>query len=75
MTTYLQFVVPAARTRQLLFPSVSPRIDLLRIDGSQRIEQVGDIEADLDLIALVRDLNLVLGFFLFGVMCLDRDEI
>ena len=28
MTTYLQFVVPAARTRQLLLPSVSPRMTL-----------------------------------------------
>jgi hypothetical protein len=25
MTTYFEVVVPAARTRQLLFPSVSPR--------------------------------------------------
>ena len=75
MTTYLQLVVPAARTRQLLFPSVKSKDDLVGIHRRESIEQVGDIEADLDLIARVRDLDLVLGFFLFGVMCLDRDEI
>ena len=75
MTTYLQLVVPAARTRQLLFPSVSPSTTLSESTAASASSKIGDIEADLDLIALVRDLNLVLGFFLFGVMCLDRDEI
>ena len=75
MTTYLEFV-GAGRPHQAAAVSVGQaQHDLFRIHGRQCIEQVGDVEADLDLIALVGDLNLVLGFFLFGVMCLDRDEI
>jgi len=46
-----------------------------KYESNKQLLEVGDIEADLNLIALVRDLNLVFGFFLFGVMCLDRDEI
>src|SRR5882672_2404210 len=49
--------------------------DLFRIDGGQGIEEVRNVEADFNFVAFVFNLDLVFRLFLFGVMCLDRDEI
>src|SRR5262245_40500673 len=48
---------------------------LIAIDRRQGIEQVADVEADFELIPLVRDLDLFLGLFLFRVVRLQRELI
>src|SRR5690348_3128976 len=55
----------AVRTREA-------ELDALGFDRGERIEQVRDVEADLEGIALVVDLDLVLGLFLLGVVRLDE---
>src|SRR5688500_140372 len=52
-----------------------PEHDLSGVYRRERVEEIGDIEADFHFLALVGHFDLVLGLFLFGVMCLDRDEI
>ena len=51
-----------------------PQLDLAGIDRGQRVEQVVDVEADLELIARVRDLQLFLRFFLLRVVSLQRQD-
>ena len=40
--------------------------DLLAAQGFKRIHQIGDVEADLDRVAAVVDVELVDGLFLLG---------
>ena len=44
------------------------------VDRRQRIQQVVHVEADLDLLAPVTDLDLFLGLFLLRVVRLDRQQ-
>src|SRR5260370_24156436 len=50
-------------------------LDLVTLDSPECIEQVIHIEADLDLISLIRDFNLVFGLLLFRVMRLDHEQV
>src|SRR5262249_40392854 len=50
-------------------------LDLVAINGAEGVEEVIDVEADLHFLALVGDLDLVLGFLLFGVVCLDGKQV
>ena len=50
-------------------------LDLVTLDRGQSIQKVIDVEADLDFLALVRHLDLVLGFLLLGVVSLEGEEI
>ncbi len=56
--------------RQLLLASVRPS-SALSVSMAARASQVRDVEADLQGIALVVDLDLILGLFLLGVVRLD----
>src|SRR5689334_2858908 len=47
----------------------------LGIDCRECIQQVGDIETDLELLALVVDLYFILRFFLLGVMRLQLQRV
>jgi hypothetical protein len=44
--------------------------DFATLDGSQRVEQIVDVEADLELLAVVVNLDLFLGLFLLRVVSL-----
>src|SRR5262249_22853108 len=52
-----------------------PDLDAVALDRTQRIEQIVDVETDLDFLALVRHLHLILGFLLLWVMRLEGQEI
>jgi len=45
----------------------APASTMSLLHVGQRVDQVGDVEADLDGVAAVVDLQLFLGFFLLGV--------
>src|SRR5262249_33660182 len=49
-------------------------LDLVAIDRAQGIEQVIHVEADLDFLALVLHLDLILGFLLLRIMRLEREQ-
>ena len=50
-------------------------LDLRSIDGRQRIQEVIDVEANVELRAVVDDLELFLRFFLLRVVRLDDERI
>src|SRR4029077_12118914 len=50
-------------------------LHLVPLDRAQRVEEIVDVEADLDFLALVRHLNLVLGFLLLRVVGLQGQEV
>src|SRR5580693_8690037 len=52
-----------------------PDLDLIALDGGERVEQVIHVETDLDFLALVRNLDLILGFLLLGIVGLEREEV
>ncbi len=64
-------MVPGWRIRQLLFASVKPISTFLAVDRGEGVQQIIDVEADLELVALEIDFDLVLGFFLLRVVSLQ----
>src|ERR1700756_3581357 len=49
-------------------------LDLLALDRAEGIQEVIDVEADLDLLAVVVHLDLILGLFLLRVVRLDGEK-
>src|SRR5580658_2799655 len=49
-------------------------LDLIAVDRAQCVEEVVDVEADLDFLALVSHLDLILRLLLLRVVCLDRQQ-
>src|SRR5688572_10685515 len=45
------------------------------VDCRQRIQQVSDVEADFELVTYVGNLDLLFGFFLLGVVRLERQRV
>src|ERR1700722_17225709 len=43
-------------------------LDILAIDGGERIEQVIHIESHFEIVAFIPHLDLFLGFFLLGIV-------
>ena len=68
MTTYFACGVEPALDQAAAVAIREAELDLPDIHGGQRIEQIVDVEADLELIARVSDLELLLGLFLLGIM-------
>jgi hypothetical protein len=76
MTTYLAPIARVAPViRQLLFASRQGNVDPIGVDRHQCIEQIGDIEADLDLFAGIGDLDLILGLFLIRIVGLKGEQV
>src|SRR6516165_9359106 len=50
-------------------------LDAISLNGTQGVEKVIHVEADLDFLAFVRDLHLILRFLLLRVVRLEREKI
>jgi hypothetical protein len=50
-------------------------LNAIALDGAEGIQQIVDVEADLDFLALVRHLDLVFRFLLLGIVSLEREQI
>jgi hypothetical protein len=72
ITTYLKPSLSGMVIRRRAVAVLQVDLDHVLAHVGQRVDQVGDVEADLDAVAAVVDVELVLGLFLLGVVAATR---